>query len=81
MKLFHIRNEGDMEEGIEMVVKLVKSKKKIKSFSIFVPSKRFASIFIANMERELNYHNIVNYNPKLELNIYIDEKGTSTDEE
>ena len=79
MKVFHISNEGQMEEGIEMVIKLIRSKRKTKTFSIFVPSLKFAKIFIDNMERELSFYSIKNYDPKLELNIYVDEGDSDND--
>lgn len=69
-----------MEEGIEALIKLLKSKKKKKELTIFVPTVKFAHLFVENAERELDLQDIKTFDPRVDLNIFVgdddNEKGS-----
>jgi hypothetical protein len=69
-----------MEEAIEKLVALIKSKKKVKELTIFVPTVKFANLFVENAEKELELLNITNFDPVVELSIFV-EKGTDEEDE
>ena len=60
-----------MEEGIEILIKLLKSKKKKKELTIFVPTIKFANLFVENAERELDLQDIKTFDPRVDLNIFV----------
>lgn len=69
-----------MEEAIEKLVALIKSKKKVKELTIFVPTVKFANLLVENAEKELELLNITNFDPVVELSIFV-EKGTDEEDE
>jgi hypothetical protein len=80
MTSIKIRNEGEMEKGIELMIKLIRSKKKNKELNIYTHSKEFAELFLYNAHREIELLKIKakSDEPELALNIYI---GKEDDED
>lgn len=80
--MLEVYNEGLMELGIKKIIQLIKLKNKANSLTVFVPTKKLADIFIANLEKEIELEKITGFETKVDLNIFIgdsneEEKGSS----
>lgn len=64
-----------------MLIKLLKSKKKKKELNIFVPTVKFANLFVENAEKELELQDIKTFDPRVDLNIFVGVDDNDKDKE
>lgn len=72
MSSIFVRNEGEMEAGIDYMMQLIKSKKKKKELNVYTTTRKLAELFIENAHREIEILNIKTSEPELSLNIFVD---------
>ena len=75
-----VTNEGEMEAVIEFLIDSIKKKKMVQGkYSVVIRTNAFANVFMANLEKEIQYSKLTNTKEEIHIDIFILEEGPDDD--